>query len=245
MSLRSTSGELIDLSALEGRIVVYAYPMTAVPGIALPSGWDEIPGARGCSPQNLSFQAEKDVFAALGVTILGLSTQTTEYQQEMTGRLGLSVPVLSDSDFKFADALHLPTMTIEGMRLLKRLTLIINKGTIEKVFYPVFPADQAAAQVIEWLNKNTFQESTSGVVIYTTQQCPYCKSAKQLLQGKNIAFTEIDIEHDPQAASVMMIRSNGRRTVPQVFVGSTHLGGADELLTLERRGQLDAMLKGA
>ncbi|WP_136617723.1 MULTISPECIES: peroxiredoxin [Mesorhizobium] len=155
VTLRTTFGELVDLSALWGRVVVYAYPMTGVPGVELPPGWNDIPGARGCTPQTLSFQAEKDVFAAFGVTIYGLSTQTPEYQKELSDRLGLAFPIVSDAEFKLTDALRLPTMTVEGMRLIKRLTLVIKDGVIEHVFYPVFPPNRSAAEVVAWLQENT------------------------------------------------------------------------------------------
>ena len=238
--LRSTSGERVDLSTLPGRVVVYAYPMTGVPGVELPAGWNDIPGARGCTPQTLSFQAEKEVFAAFGVTIFGLSTQTPDYQKELSGRLGLSFPILSDADFRLTEALRLPTMTVEGMRLIKRTTLIIGDGVIEHVFYPVFPPNRSAADVIAWLQANTAPAHGSGVLIYTTPECPYCKAAKALLKEKGVTFIEVDVERDPEAANVMAARSGGRRTVPQIFIGATHVGGADELEELDRAGRLDA-----
>ncbi|MGV6876002.1 glutaredoxin 3 [Pseudochelatococcus sp. B33] len=242
LPLRSTSGELADLSTLSGRAVVYAYPMTGVPGVELPPGWNDIPGARGCTPQTLSFQAEKDVFAAFGVTVFGLSTQTPDYQKELSNRLGLSFPILSDADFKLTEALRLPTMTVEGMRLIKRITLIIKDGVIEHVFYPVFPPNRSAADVVAWLQDNTTPMHGSGVLIYTTPECPYCKAAKALLTEKGVAFIEVDVERDPEAANVMVARSGGRRTVPQIFIGSTHLGGSDDLQALDLAGRLDAML---
>lgn len=154
IALSATTGGLVDLSTVPGLVVVYAYPMTGVPGVELPPGWNEIPGARGCTPQTLSYQAETDVFAALGVTVFGLSTQTPEYQKELSDRLDLSFSILSDAEFKLTEALRLPTMMVEGMRLIKRLTLIINDGAIEHVFYPVFPPDKSAAEVVAWLQSN-------------------------------------------------------------------------------------------
>lgn len=242
--LRSTPGELVDLATLPGRVVVYAYPMTGVPGVELPAGWNNIPGARGCTPQTLSFQAEKDVFTAFGVTIFGLSTQTSEYQKELSDRLGLFFPILSDADFKLTDALRLPTITIEGMRLIKRLTLIIKDGVIEHVFYPVFPPNRSAADVVAWLQDNTMPAHGSGVLIYTTPECPYCKAVKALLTEKGVTFIEVDVERDPEAANVMVARSGGRRTVPQIFIGSTHVGGGDDLRALDRAGRFDAMITG-
>ncbi|WP_337047060.1 peroxiredoxin [Serratia liquefaciens] len=151
LRFHSTFGERGDLSILPGRTVVYAYPRTGEPHGNLPAGWDAIPGARGCTAQTLSFQAEKEVFTTFGIRIFGLSTQTTDYQRELSHRLRLTFPILSDAEFALVDALRLPTMNVEGMRLIKRLTLIIRDGTIEHVFYPVFPANRAAAEVIGWL----------------------------------------------------------------------------------------------
>lgn len=151
LRFHSTFGERVDLSILPGRTVVYAYPRTGEPHGNLPAGWDAIPGARGCTVQTLSFQAEKEVFTTFGIRIFGLSSQTTDYQRELSDRLRLTFPILSDAEFALVDALRLPTMNVEGMRLIKRLTLIIRDGTIEHVFYPVFPANRAAAEVIGWL----------------------------------------------------------------------------------------------
>lgn len=152
MTLPSTAGRAVDLSALpKGRTVIYCYPMTGVPGQALPDGWDEIPGARGCTPQSCSFRDHHRELADLGAGVLGLSTQTTEYQREMAGRLHLPFDVLSDADLRFATALRLPTFEVEGKRLIKRLTLIVRDQIIEHVFYPVFPPDQSAAEVVKWL----------------------------------------------------------------------------------------------
>lgn len=242
LSLKATAGELVDLSTIPGRVVVYAYPMTGVPNVALPDGWNDIPGARGCTPQTLSFQAEKDVFAALGVTVFGLSTQTPEYQRELADRLGVSFAILSDADFKLTEALRLPTMTVAGMRLIKRLTLVIDDGTITHTFYPVFPPDRATADVVAWLRDNPPPgNAPTGVLIYTTAQCPYCKAAKALLTEKGVAFTEVDVEQDAAGAMAMMARS-GRKTVPQIFIGPTHVGGADDLQALDQSGQLDRLL---
>lgn len=242
LALPATSGGLVDLSTLPGRVVVYAYPMTGVPGVELPPGWNDIPGARGCTPQTLSFQGEKEVFAGLGVTVFGLSTQTPVYQKELSDRLALSFPILSDADFRLTEALRLPTMTVEGMRLIKRVTLVIDNGVIEHALYPVFPPNESAAQTIAWLRRNPVPGSYQpGVTIYTTPHCPYCKAAKALLGGKGVAFTEIDVARDEKAAAAMVARS-GRKTVPQIFIGATHVGGSDELHELDRAGRLAALL---
>jgi peroxiredoxin len=153
ISLVSTFGGTVELTRLRApRIVVYCYPMTGVPGKALPEGWDDIPGARGCTPQASNFQEHYGRFFDLGVDVFGLSTQSSEYQLEMAKRLNLPFEILSDAEFKFCDGLRLPTFEVDGMRLLKRLTLAIRDARIEHVFYPVFPPDRSADEVLEWLN---------------------------------------------------------------------------------------------
>jgi peroxiredoxin len=155
ISLTSTSGRKIDLAALKGaRTVIYAYPMTGVPGKPLPEGWDMIPGARGCTPQSCSFRDHHAELAALAADVFGLSTQTTEYQKEMSERLHLPFEVLSDAEFELTNALRLPIFEAAGMRLLKRLTLVVRGGRIEHVFYPVFPPDESAAQAMAWLRSH-------------------------------------------------------------------------------------------
>ena len=149
--LASTSGEVVDLSALPGRTVVYCYPMTGRPDRSLPAGWDEIPGARGCTPQSCSFRDHHAELRSLGARVFGSSTQDTEYQREAAARLHLPFALLSDAGLAFAGALGLPTFEVDGMVLLKRLTLVIDEGRIEKVFYPVFPPDRSAEEVVEWL----------------------------------------------------------------------------------------------
>jgi peroxiredoxin len=151
LALPATAGPPVDLSTLPGRAIVYCYPMTGLPGTPLPEGWDMIPGARGCTPQSCGFRDHHGELAALGATVYGLSTQTTAYQQEMAERLHLPFPVLSDAAYRFTDALRLPTFVAGSMRLIKRLTLVVNAGRIEHVFYPVFPPDRSAEQVLAWL----------------------------------------------------------------------------------------------
>jgi peroxiredoxin len=148
VELASTSGEKVDLSALPGRTVVYAYPMTGVPGVPLPPGWDDIPGARGCTPESLGFKDHAAELLDVGACVFGLSTQDTAYQQEMAERLHLPFAVLSDAELRLARAMRLPTMQVEGRTLLKRLTLVLRDGAVEHVLYPVFPPDQAAAAVL-------------------------------------------------------------------------------------------------
>ena len=152
ISLPSTGARIVDLRALSAeRTVIYCYPMTGVPNQPLPAGWDLIPGARGCTPQTRGFRDHYHELKDLQAEVFGLSTQTTEYQQEMAARLHLPFEILSDSEFHFSDALRLPTFEVEGIRFLKRLTLIVRDHRIEHVFYPVFPPNESADKVLRWL----------------------------------------------------------------------------------------------
>lgn len=152
LALDATVGAAIDLAALRGRAVVYAYPRTGRPGQPLPTGWDAIPGARGCTPQSCGFRDHHAELKAHGVAhVFGLSTQDTDYQREAAERLHLPFPLLSDAAFLLTEALRLPTFEVDGMRLLKRLVLVIDDGVIARAFYPVFPPDRSAADVLAWL----------------------------------------------------------------------------------------------
>jgi peroxiredoxin len=154
LTLTATDGKAVDVSRLKGRTVVYVYPRTGLPGQLMPDGWDAIPGARGCTPQSCSFRDHFGELRDLGVAqIFGLSTQDNDYQREMVERLHLPFAVLSDADLALTRALNLPTFSVDGMTLLKRMALIVDDGTIAKVFYPVFPPDQNAQQVIDWLKR--------------------------------------------------------------------------------------------
>ena len=148
--LRSTAGLIVDLAGLTGRTVVYCYPRTGQPDQEPPQGWNEIPGARGCTPQSCAFRDHYRELEALGARLFGLSTQTTDYQREAVERLHLPFELLSDEKLAFANALRLPTFQVDSMTLIKRLTLIISGGRIDKVFYPVFPPDKDAEEVITW-----------------------------------------------------------------------------------------------
>jgi peroxiredoxin len=152
LALAATDGSRIDLSRLRGRTVIYVYPRTGVPGQSPPDGWDQIPGARGCTPQSCSFRDHFAEIKGLGVAHLyGLSTQDTAYQSEAVGRLHLPFPLLSDHSLELARALDLPTFAVAGMTLFKRMAWVIDDGIITKVFYPVFPPDKSAAEVVAWL----------------------------------------------------------------------------------------------
>jgi peroxiredoxin len=155
VSLPSSAGGVVDLSALRGRTVLFIYPMTGTPSVALPDGWDAIAGARGCTPHTCAF---RDLFAELSAagasTVFGLSTQTLTEQQATVERLHLPFPLLSDAELSLARAMTLPTMEVAGKTMIKRLALIIDDGVITQVFYPVFPPDRNAGDVLAWLKAN-------------------------------------------------------------------------------------------
>jgi peroxiredoxin len=156
IALPSTSGRQVDLQALgRGWAVLYCYPRTGRPDEPGPPVWDAIPGARGCTPQACSYRDHHAELAALDARVFGISTQTTAYQQEMAERLHLPYEVLSDADFRLTDALRLPTFEAGGMRLLRRLTLLVLGDRIEACFYPVFPPDADADRVLAWLRSRS------------------------------------------------------------------------------------------
>jgi peroxiredoxin len=152
--LPSTAGRSVDLNALgAGWTVLYCYPRTGRPEEPTPPIWDAIPGARGCTPQACSYRDHHAELRSLGAQVFGVSTQITSYQQEMVQRLHLPYEVLSDAEFRLTDAFALPTFEAGGMRLLKRLTLLVRAGRIEDCFYPVFPPDADAGHVLAWLRQ--------------------------------------------------------------------------------------------
>lgn len=155
LPLPSTGGGTVDLLERSSgrRLVVFGYPRTGQPGVAMPAGWDEIPGARGCTPQACSFRDLSAEFSARGVELFGLSTQDPAYQQEAAARLHLPYPLLSDADLRLTSALGLPTLTVDGAVLLRRLTMIVRDGRIERVLYPVFPPDRSAADTLAALDE--------------------------------------------------------------------------------------------
>jgi peroxiredoxin len=151
IALKATTGDTIRVDGLEERTVLFCYPRTGRPGEELPPGWNAIPGARGCTPEACGFRDAHEQFADLGVRVLALSTQPSDYQREMADRLHLPFPVLSDERLELTRALGLPTFETSGWTLLKRLTLVIDDGRIGHVFYPVFPPDGHAKEVLDWL----------------------------------------------------------------------------------------------
>jgi peroxiredoxin len=148
----ATSGEAIDLKALTaaGTTVLFLYPRTGRPGEPLAQGWDLIPGARGCTPQSCAFRDLHGEFTERGIRVVGMSAQSPKDQLEFAQRVHLQFPLLSDESLELADALGLPTFQAAGMTLYKRVTLVIRDGEIVKAFYPVFPPDRNAAEVLAW-----------------------------------------------------------------------------------------------
>jgi peroxiredoxin len=160
VQLPATNGEPVDLGGIAGLTIVFAYPRTGRPGEApLVADWDSIPGARGCTPEACSFRDLRAEFEKYSAKIFGLSTQTTEYQREAVERLHLPFVLLSDSSLHLAHSLSLPLHIIAGHILLKRLTWVQRNGVIDHVFYPVFPPDRAAQEVVEWLRPTVSPES--------------------------------------------------------------------------------------
>jgi peroxiredoxin len=163
LSFPSTQGGLVDVADLaDAGLVLYLYPRTGRPDQALPEGWDQTPGARGCTPQSCAFRDSFGDFAQYGISVAGLSAQTTEYQREAAGRLQLPIPLLADPHLQLADAIKLPTFTIADMTLYKRLTLVARAGRIIHAFYPVFPPDENAAEVLSWLAQHNVADGNDG-----------------------------------------------------------------------------------
>ncbi len=155
LELPSTEGGSASLAELaRERLVAYVYPRTGTPGLPLPDGWNEIPGARGCTPQSCAYRDALAEFRALGATLVGISAQSAAEQAEFAGREQIPFPLLSDAELRLAESLRLPTFAVDGMRLYRRLTLVAEAGTIVEAFYPVFPPDRDAATVLGWLRAN-------------------------------------------------------------------------------------------
>ncbi|MGH7292440.1 MAG: peroxiredoxin [Myxococcota bacterium] len=140
---------LTDLAV--GLLVAYVYPMTGTPGEPLPHGWDDIPGARGCTPQSCSYRDALADFERLGATVVGISAQSPAEQAEFAAREHIPFPLLSDEGLRLHDGLGLPTFAVEGRTLYRRLTFVAAEGRIVRVFYPVFPPDRDAGEVLAWL----------------------------------------------------------------------------------------------
>jgi peroxiredoxin len=151
LTLDSTRGPLSLRALSQSLLVLYVYPRAGRPGREMPAGWNEIPGARGCTPQSLGFRDTYDRFRELGTEVAGLSAQTLDDQREFAERNAIPYPVLADPDLRLAAALRLPTFEVDGTRLYKRMALVVEACAIAKVFYPVFPPNENAAAVLAWL----------------------------------------------------------------------------------------------
>ncbi|UJR35767.1 hypothetical protein I4U23_028515 [Adineta vaga] len=155
-SLPATNNHTVDITS-QPRTILYFYPRTGKPNQKLPDGWDEIPGARGCTPESCGFRDHHQELQSLGANVYGCSTQTTDYQQEVVERLNLPFDLLSDAKLELLKHLKLPYFTLpelDNIPLIKRLTIVVKNGTIEHVFYPIFPSDKHSQEVINWLEQN-------------------------------------------------------------------------------------------
>jgi peroxiredoxin len=163
LALPSTAGATVRLDELGvGRTVIFVYPLTGLPGVDVPEGWDSIPGARGCNAEACSFRDHhRELLDAGAARVYGLSSQDTDYQRELVERLGLQYEILSDTDLSLAGAVKLPTFEASGLTLYKRLTMIVDRGAIETVFYPIFPPNRHAEQVLGWLRANTSRSAAA------------------------------------------------------------------------------------
>lgn len=166
LTLQATNRERVNLGELgAGRTIIYVYPLTGRPGTELPDGWESIPGARGCTSEACDFRDHfQDLRDAGANAVYGLSSQGSEYQAEVTSRLRLPFAMLSDHGFRLADALRLPTFNAPGEgRLYSRLTLVVNDAKVEHVFYPIFPPNTHAQQVLDWIRGNPESSADPGV----------------------------------------------------------------------------------
>jgi peroxiredoxin len=151
LTLESSQGPVSLRALAQDRLVLYVYPRTGKPGEPLPPGWDDIPGARGCTPESCAFRDHAEELAGLGALVAGLSAQTLDDQIEFAERAEIPYPVIADPELKLGAALRLPTFEFDGVTLYKRVTLVLEACAIAKVFYPVFPPDENAAEVVAWL----------------------------------------------------------------------------------------------
>lgn len=157
LSLESTSGKPVRLINVPSKTVFFFYPRTGRPEAPAPPDWDLIPGARGCTPQSCGFRDNMQKFAKMGISIYGISSQDTDYQKEFASRMNIPYEILSDKNFLLTDSLKLPTFQYNGTRLIKRLALYVEQGIIKKAFYPVFPPDRNADDILVWLKKSNSQ----------------------------------------------------------------------------------------
>jgi len=153
--LETSSGISLNLSDLKGIVVIFFYPMIGSPDSPPMGDWNEIPGARGCTPQTCSYRDSYQQLTDLGAKVFGASAQAIEEQCAAAVRLKLPFQLLNDSAFKLTESLKLPAFEYQGVKMIKRLTLVVVDGVIRKVFYPVFPPNENVDHVISWLNAET------------------------------------------------------------------------------------------
>jgi peroxiredoxin len=151
LTLESTHGPVSLRALSQGLLVLYVYPRAGRPGVPALPGWDDIPGARGCTPQSLGFREGHERFEELGAGVAGLSAQTLDDQREFAERNAIPYPILADPDLRLAEAMRFQTFEVDGVRLYKRMALVVESCAIAKVFYPVFPPDENAREVLAWL----------------------------------------------------------------------------------------------
>lgn len=163
LALNTTAGSALNLKDLNGTTVLYFYPMTGQPDVRLPQGWDDIPGARGCTPQSCCFRDHHQELLDLQTKVYGISTQSSDYQREVKQRLHLPFELLSDQSLSLKSKLGMPTFEVQGMELYKRVTLICENTTIKKIFYPVFPPDRNANDVLNWISQQRPTKNSGGL----------------------------------------------------------------------------------
>ena len=155
ISLPNQEGNYLRLDRSDTfRMILYFFPMTGRPDMPLPENWNKIPGANGCTLQTCKFRDNYDDLIGLNAVPIGISTQSVNYNKEMTNRLSVPFDVLSDEKLELKNALNLPTFLVEDKIYLKRLTLIVEKKIVKKVFYPIYPIDKHIDGVLKWLKEN-------------------------------------------------------------------------------------------
>ncbi|CAN5444565.1 peroxiredoxin [soil metagenome] len=173
VGLTATTGEVLSLDRVSGRTVLFVYPRTGISGQPSPTGWDAIPGARGCTPQNCAIRDAYEHFTALGARVFGLSSQSTADQLEAAQRLHLPYPLLSDSDLTLATAWQLPTFSVDGLTLIRRITIFLMNGAVDGVIYPVFPPDGSAETALSWLRARLVSGSSGRAKIWPRRGLPH------------------------------------------------------------------------
>lgn len=173
LGLLGTTGEVVGLDQISGRTVLFAYPMTGTPGQPPPDGWDAIPGARGCTPQACGIRDSHAEFAELGALVFGMSSQSAAQQLEAAQRLHLPYPLLSDSDLALARAWKLPTFSVDGLTLIRRITIFLMDGLVDGVIYPVFPPDKSAETALAWLRDRPAEASSTRPRIFPRRGLPH------------------------------------------------------------------------